>query len=463
MSANPFVAIQVGAVSFVDEGVEPVLETFQRLAGVNALLLATPTWTRGTGGRQLRGHPLPDHGVQAYDDDWKGGSSSAMHPEFFKSTTIAPPPRALEHPGFDLFGDVLPLAAKRGIAGYAWMEESSYADALHDIPGFGGCVEHDVTGQPGRIPCFRNPAYAAWWAAIAEDYCRSWPIAGIVGCSERSGPLARVLHGPIDERQVVCFCPHCLAAGRARGIDPERARAGFKALLAWNRQAASGDRAGQADGFFVGLWRIFLAYPEVFAWHKLWSDGQHEMLRGMGAVARATGKRCGWHIMHQVSWSPFYRADEDYRVYAEFSDFLKVVMYNNCAGPRYRGFHEGLSKALWADAAPDETLALMYGILGIAERPLADLPTTGFSADYVMRETQRAVKRVLETPCAIYSGIDIGIPTGPGLTQTSRAGVRDAVRAALDGGAAGVILSRKYSEMRLDDLAGAGDALKRTR
>jgi hypothetical protein len=38
--------------------------------------------------------------------------------------------------------------------------------------------------------------------------------------------------------------------------------------------------------------------------------------------------------------------------------------------------------------------------------------------------------------------------------------VRDAVLAAFRGGAKRVILSRKYSEMRLDHLAGAGAALK---
>ncbi len=63
--AQPFVGIQIGAISFVDEGIEPVLDTLQEKGAVNALLLASPTFTRGTGGRQIPGHPLPDHGVQA--------------------------------------------------------------------------------------------------------------------------------------------------------------------------------------------------------------------------------------------------------------------------------------------------------------------------------------------------------------------------------------------------------------
>ena len=40
------VGIQAGAVSFVDEGVEPVLDNLQRLGGVNTLFLATFTYGR---------------------------------------------------------------------------------------------------------------------------------------------------------------------------------------------------------------------------------------------------------------------------------------------------------------------------------------------------------------------------------------------------------------------------------
>ena len=98
-----FVAIQVGAVSFVDEGVAPVLDTFQERAGVNALFLATPTWTRGTGGRQIPGHPLPDHGVQEYDPDWKGGNYATVHPQYYGSTVLGAVGRASEHPKWDIF------------------------------------------------------------------------------------------------------------------------------------------------------------------------------------------------------------------------------------------------------------------------------------------------------------------------------------------------------------------------
>src|SRR5262245_46358649 len=87
------------------------------------------------------------------------------------------------------------------------------------------------------------------------------------------------------------------------------------------------------------------------------------------------------------------------------------------------------------------------------------LPTAGLSADYVARETKRAVSGV-RGEVAIYPGIDIDIPTGQNEKKTQPTDVRASVKAALTSGAAGVILSRKYSEMKLANLAAAGEALK---
>src|SRR5437660_12918797 len=81
---RPMVGIQVGAVSFVDEGTDKVLDEFQALAGINTLFLATFTYGRGIAGRQLRGQPLPDHGEQEYDDAFRGGSFPTPHPQYHR-------------------------------------------------------------------------------------------------------------------------------------------------------------------------------------------------------------------------------------------------------------------------------------------------------------------------------------------------------------------------------------------
>src|SRR5437763_1785891 len=87
---RPMVGIQVGAVSFVDEGTDRVLDGFEQMAGINTLFVATFTYGRGIAGRQLRGQPLPDHGRQEYDDGFRGGNFATPHPQFYRRTAIAP-------------------------------------------------------------------------------------------------------------------------------------------------------------------------------------------------------------------------------------------------------------------------------------------------------------------------------------------------------------------------------------
>src|SRR5262249_60386020 len=60
----------------------------------------------------------------------------------------------------------------------------------------------------------------------------------------------------------------------------------------------------------------------------------------------------------------------------------------------------------------------------------------------------------------IGPGIDIDIPTGPNEKKTTPDDVYAAGRAAFDGGAHGVLLSRKYSEMPLANLRAAGRAVR---
>ena len=83
------IGIQVGAVSFVDEGTEKVLDEFQRDAAVNTLFLATFTYGRGIAGRQVPGQPLPDHGKQEYDTGtFYGGNYATIHPQYYKDTVF---------------------------------------------------------------------------------------------------------------------------------------------------------------------------------------------------------------------------------------------------------------------------------------------------------------------------------------------------------------------------------------
>src|SRR5438046_8236475 len=123
----PTVGIQVGAVSFADEGTDKVLDGFQEMAGINTLFLATFTYGRGIGGRQLRGQPLPDHGKQEYDDNFRGGNFATPHPQYYRHTSIAPE-RAPDDPDYDVGADVLPAAHRRGMKVICSVEDVVRAD-----------------------------------------------------------------------------------------------------------------------------------------------------------------------------------------------------------------------------------------------------------------------------------------------------------------------------------------------
>src|SRR5580765_5729339 len=104
--------IQVGAVSFVDEGTEQTLDLLQERAGVNTIFLTTFTYGRGLAGRQIPGLPFPDHGKQESDEGFfHGGNYATPHPEFY-ANTLFKQTRAPDHGDADILQMVLPEAKK---------------------------------------------------------------------------------------------------------------------------------------------------------------------------------------------------------------------------------------------------------------------------------------------------------------------------------------------------------------
>src|SRR5579862_9676133 len=67
------IGIQIGPISFVDEGVENVLDILQQKGAINTIFLTTFTYGRGLGGRQIPGLPFPDHGKQESDESFFHG------------------------------------------------------------------------------------------------------------------------------------------------------------------------------------------------------------------------------------------------------------------------------------------------------------------------------------------------------------------------------------------------------
>jgi hypothetical protein len=454
------IGIQVGAVSFVDEGVDNVLDRFQRDANINALFIATFSYGRGIAGRQVPGQPLPDHGKQEYDTGFHGGNYARTHERYYTHTSLKRI-QASDHPGFDVLAEVIPRAQLRRMKTFCWYEDVF----RHDLAGIDRLQEVTLSGKKANTLCFHNPEVQAFWQALTEDYVRSYPIDGVMWGSERQGPFDNAIgaaHGGagVDPFEVKCFCDFCRSKAKSRGIEVTRAVEGYKKLASLVRDSRVGLRP--TDGYFVSYWRLLVKYPEILAWEKLWNDGQQNTYANIHRVAKSIRPEVavGWHIWHNNSFSPFYRAEQDYAEFCKYSDFLKVVMYNNCGGPRLASYVNSVGRSIFGDLPPEEVLGLTYKTQNYQDANLVELPRKGLSANYVERETRRAVTGVSGSDAMqIWPGIDIDIPTNDGEKKTEPQDVREAVRAAFAADADGVILSRKYSEMRLANLRAVGDAL----
>jgi hypothetical protein len=456
------VGIQIGAVSFADEGVEPVLDILQTKAHVNTLFIAVFTYGRGIAGRQVPGQPLPDHGKQQYDTDtFHGGSYAALHPRYFANTPLKDL-RAPDLGSFDVFEAVLPASKKRGMRNIAWFEDVFRPD----IPGVQQLQEKDLHGRNARTLCFNNPDYHNFLLDLVEDYTRSWDLDGIMWGSERQGAFANALGSSAggrrnDPGRVTCFCQFCRKKGEERGIQFSRVQEGFSELEKF--VGAARERKRPVDGYYVTLWRLMLRYPELLAWENLWHDSLRDTYRALyekvKSIKPSTG--VGWHIWHNNSFSPIYRAEQDLQRIAPVSDFLKMVMYNNVAGERTASYIDSVSQTQFGDVPKEDLLRFHYNVLGYKdEGTYEQIPKTGLSADYVYREAKRAREGLAGTKTQLWPGIDVDVPTAAEHSKCTPEGVRDAVLAAFHGGADGVILSRKYSEMKLTNLAGAGQAIQ---
>lgn len=450
-----FIGIQIGAISFVDEGVTPVLDWLQEHAGVNALCISALSWSRGNAGRATEGYP--DHGP-AEPDHLKGGAMYRLHPQYYGGTSLkeftAPDP--LTH-GFDTLGDVIPEARQRGMKVYPYYCETAQSTIRHLWqPGWHNFLDVDHRGRLATRPSLLNPDYMAWWRSVIDDWFNNYELDGLLWGIERQSPLMDLLGGDTTTG----FDRHFRDEAHRRGIDVQRAIAGYGAV----EEFLAGVRGGAVprDGFFVTFLRTLLHHPDVFMWEKLWLDAHRDFYYQIaGAVKFYNPKHeMGYGIWQVINtFNPYLKAQYDFAELTHYADWLKPVLYDVPAGARFAKFARGWQQTILRDASPEAVVDGMARLLQLDIAPLAELPMAGFSPDYVRQATARLVEAT-QGQVKVYPGIGIGAPSGPGAKDISPKDVHDAVVAAYEGGASGLLLSRNYSEARLTDLAAVGATLK---
>ncbi len=455
--SKTFVGVQIGAISFIDEGVEQVLDTLENTAGVNALFISALSWSYGNAGRASYG--FPDHGV-AEPDRLQGGAFYQPNPAHFEATFHKhfPAPDPL-YAGFDALADVIPAAKKRGMKVYTYYCETSSSGIRHIWqPGQIHFLDRDHWGRLATRPSMLNPHYRTWWRSVVEDWFSNHALDGMLWGIERHSPLMDIFRGDSSTG----FDEYYRAEARARGLDPDRAVAGYRAVDQFLAAVRKGERP--RDGVLVTLLRLLLHHPEVFMWEKMWLDSHLDMAHEMAGAIRSSDPKheVGYGLWQVINtYNPYLKAQYDQSDYQHYADFLKPVLYHTPAGARFANFADTWHKGVLADASAEGAYEALATVLGLKPfiAPRAEAPMAGFSPEYVREWTANLVADTAGR-CKVYPGIGVGVGDGGKSKAIDAKECYEGVQAAFAGGASGVLLSRNYSEAELASLEACGKALR---
>ena len=462
---DPFVGIHIAPHSLLDEGIDYCLDLLKDQAAVTAPMLS-PYAYYGAMMRPL--FAMGDHGVPKKDNSkrrlpviW------VRHNEkYFNDTSLrhATPDKTVEYADRDVLMELAEPLRKRGMKLYIRIYEPGGQNAARFIGNWSEAVEVGVDDRPLAKPCLNNPEFRAWTAATVEDLFANYPLDGIQYGAERCGPLGNML---VAGGLASCFCEHCLARGRSKGIDSQRAKQGFTELQEYLHALRKGAAAGP-DGALIGFLRILVMYPEILAWERQWhlANGEvHKLIRDAVKRIRPNAE-VGRHVSHiESSFDPFYRAAGPYGEMAEHADFVKIIIYHEIFGARLLHYLEMVRGTALKELAPQQALDLFYAIAGHdpKQQPTLEKLNDGMGSEYVYREVKRCADS-LAAKAKTYAGIGLDIPKGSGWGTeplTSDPGrLYKAVRRSFDAGAAGIVISREYEENQLTSLKTVGRAVR---
>src|SRR5581483_3257041 len=225
---EPFVAIQVKPFSWVDEGVDQVLDNLQQKGNVNTIFAYTFDYEES----RLRKDgpvPLPDHGVSG--GELVGGAFYDYDPKYFQATSLKDF-RSKDYGKFDVIAEVAPKAHARGMDFFAWDYNNADPIMARSIPGISYVAEIDVYGRRTTSPCFNHPDYRTFLTGKIESVLSGYSseVDGLTWGCERMGPINNMIGGGWTTKGICCFCEFCRTKARERGISVERATTGYRKL-----------------------------------------------------------------------------------------------------------------------------------------------------------------------------------------------------------------------------------------
>jgi hypothetical protein len=464
VSESKLVGIQTSPVNFVDEGVEPLLDSFAGRFGINAVMIGTVSWLGLKVGRRVSKdlEGWPDHGAQI-DTPLSGGSYLTPHPQYYGGTRIkefraADPELA----GIDILELVLPPAHERGMKVYADLMEPMFNYLGHgssesvDVPGLPQLLQVDVLGRITSEPCLNNPEYRGFLQGLMEEHCRAYPLDGIMWCNERRSPLDAALVGKAPH----CFCSHCSELAARQGIDPERARASLREL--WEVIVAIRSGAALVDGALVEFLRVLYRNPEALLWERFWVERNKELDRELYGIVKFCDPKIefGLNVWNRNHFNPWRKAQWPWAEQAQWCDWVKPIVYQHQSGGIFHDEWQPLLSGMFRDLDPDLVIELAKSVLGLDEAHWAEIVATGLDPDtYVFGQCRDTVE-ALEGGAAVYMGVGVDAPRSrPEQAVCTPDIVRRSVLATFRAGGDGVIFGPAYSGMNLTTLDGAAEAL----
>jgi hypothetical protein len=462
---EPFIGIQISPISFIDEGIDQVLDTLKDRVGVNVLLIGTISWLGLKVGRRIsyKLEGWPDHGVPA-PYAVHGGAHVRVRPEYYANTFIKDfASTNPEMAGKDILDLVIPAARARGMKVIPEFMEPLFKYGGHGsagevgIPNLPQCLEIDLFGRRAVEPCTSNPDYRHWWHGIIEEHCRNYDIDGIMWCNERSSPLDRMMQGQAPG----CFCTQCRREAQDRGIDAERVRLAFREAWDFFRAARAGKSF--ADGALIEFFRVLLRNPEVLLWERHWLERNKDLDRELYGIAKWCNPSLsfGLNVWNRNHFNPIRRAQWGWEEQTEYCDWVKPITYQHQAGEIYRKEMDYFAETILRDFAPEEFSPVMYRILGLNEAPLAEVVQKGMDPDtYVFGQCADAVRGV-NGKAEVYMGIGVDAPrVRADQAACSPDIVYRSVLATYRAGGKGVVFSPNYAGMNLSNLDGGAHALE---
>ncbi|MDH3463147.1 MAG: hypothetical protein OEM32_05940 [Acidimicrobiia bacterium] len=468
MSPDPdrkFVGIQISPISFVDEGIDEVLETLKKRVGVNVLMIGTVSWLGLKAGRSIS-HELdgwPDHGIPE-PLRMKGGAYFDPHKEYYRSTFIddfrAKDP---ELEGVDILAEVIPRAKGMEMKVMPELMEPLFSYAGHgsaenpDIPNLVQCMQVDFLGRIGSAPCTNNPDYRTWWHSMIEDQCRSYQIDGVMWCNERRSPLDQMMHGETAS----CFCFHCRDLAAQRGIDTEAVIDGLREVQSFFDAARSGSEF--IDGAFIEFIRVLWANPEILLWERFWLQRNKDLDRELYGIVKwcDPSLEFGLNVWNRNHFNPFRKAQWPWAEQTSYSDWVKPITYQHQSGEIFRSEMDDFYKTIFRDVTPQDMTPILYQLLGLDEAPWDELTQAGMDPDtYVFGQCADAVRGVADK-VPVYMGLGVDAPrTKPDQAVCTPDIVYRSVLATYRAGGQGVIYAPNYAGMKLSNLDGGAEALK---